>query len=64
MAEIAEMLEYVQLNSAKGYKFMCANTPNACVECSQKLVAFVTQDLEEAYNHSLRNSVAIWISKD
>lgn len=48
----------------KGYKFHCADVPNRCADCSQKLVSFVTQNVEEAYQHSKINSVAMWISKD
>jgi len=47
----------------KGYKFACANTPNKCQECGGKIIDFITTDIEEAYQHSKRNSVAIWISK-
>lgn len=64
--EIIEMLESVQMadSKTKGYKFHCANTPNPCQECGQKLMDFITQDLDEAYQHSIRNKVAMWIAKD
>lgn len=64
--EIAEMLENIQKASptSKGYKFHCANVPRKCEECGKKLVSFITLDIDEAYQHSLANSVAIWINKD
>ena len=66
MTEIVEMLENIQVadSKTKGYKFHCAGIPNRCRECSKKLVSFVSQDLDEAYKHSKRNSVAMWIAKD
>jgi len=66
MTEIAEMLESIQISNSitKGYKYTCANTPLPCEECGGKLVSFITQDLEEAYQHSKRNNTAMWISKD
>lgn len=51
-------------SSTKGYKFHCASVPNPCEECGRKLVNFVTQDIEEAFQHSKRNNTAMWISKD
>ena len=64
--EIIEMLESVHLadSSVKGYKFHCAGVPNKCQECGQKLMDFVTLNIEEAFQHSKRNSVAMWFSKD
>lgn len=61
-----EMIERVTVadSKTKGYKFHCSNVPNPCQECGQALVNLVTQDIEEAYQHSKRNSVAMWISKD
>ena len=66
MAEVYEMLENIQIADSKtrGYKFHCADVPNNCKECGQKLVSFITQDLDEAYQHSKRNDTAMWISKD
>ena len=66
MAEIAEMLENILIadSETKGYKFHCADIPNRCAECGKKLLSFVTQDLEAAHQHSIRNSVAMWIGKD
>lgn len=51
-------------SETKGYKFNCSGHPLGCRECGKKTVSFITQDLEEAYQHSLRNSVTMWISKD
>lgn len=64
--EIVEMAKNITTASSdtKGYKFHCSDLPNKCGECGQKLVSLVTQDVEEAYQHSKRNSVAMWISKD
>lgn len=61
-----EMVENVIIadSSTKGYKFHCANTPNTCRECGAALTFFVTQDIEEAFQHSKRNAVAMWIDKD
>lgn len=64
MAEIAEMLESVEAAHTKGYKFHCSGSPNPCYECGASLVYFVTQDIEEAFQHSKRNAVAMWIHKD
>lgn len=64
--EIAEMLESISTadSSTKGYKFHCAKVPNPCQECNEKLLDFITQDIEKAFQHSKRNSVTMWISKD
>lgn len=64
--EILEMIENITIASldTKGYKFHCANVPNKCQECALKLVSYVTQDIEEAYQHSKRNNVAMWLVKD
>ncbi len=51
-------------SKTKGYKYSCAGIPYPCKECAQKLVSFITQDVKEAYEHSKRNNVAMWISKD
>lgn len=51
-------------SSTEGYKFHCSNGPNQCADCRTKPLGFITQDIEEAYLHSYRNSVAMWISKD
>ena len=61
-----ELIKNVEIasDSTKGYKFSCANTPNPCKDCAEQLVSFITQDIEVAYQHSRRNMVAIWISKD
>lgn len=63
---IMEMIERVTVadSKTKGYKFHCSNTPRTCEDCGRELMGFVTQDIEEAYQHSNRNSVAMWISKD
>lgn len=64
--EMIELLDSISTadSTTKGYKFHCADVPNKCEECGQKLVHMVTQDIEEAYQHSKRNSAAMWISKD
>lgn len=63
MLEVIERAEIASPDT-KGYKYHCSNSPNPCKECGAELVSFVTQDLEEAYLHSLRNGVAMWIMKD
>lgn len=66
MSKIVEMFADVIIASSeiKGYKFHCAGVPNKCQECGQKLVDFVTLDVEQAFQHSKRNDVSMWISKD
>ena len=64
--EEVQMIKNVLIadSNTKGYKFVCSNSPNVCHECGAALTNFITQNIEEAYNHSLRNSVAMWIHKD
>lgn len=66
MAEIMKMFAGATIASKdiKGYKFHCAQVPNKCQECGQELTDFITTDVEQAFQHSKRNRVAMWISKD
>lgn len=63
MTEIIEKATIAD-SDTKGYKFHCSNSPNPCAECGANLLYFITQDIEEAFQHSKRNSVAMWIAKD
>lgn len=53
-------------SKTKGYKFHCGSTSKIlkCHECGQALVAFITLDLDEAFQHSIRNNTPMWIAKD
>jgi len=57
------MLRDVQAANESGYIFMCADVPRKCGECANRLLLFTTVDIEEAFQHSKRNSVAMWITK-
>lgn len=61
-----EVIERAKIadSRTKGYKFHCSDSPNKCADCAESLVLFITQNVEEAYQHSKRNSVAMWIAKD
>ncbi len=62
--EVVKLIERTDIaQNAKGYKFACA-TSRKCRSCANELVAFVTTDLDAAYQHSLSNNAPMWIAKD
>lgn len=66
MMAMNELWEAVSISdpTTKGYKFTCTRLPEGCKECDERLVNFITQDLEAAHQHSRKNNTAFWISRD